>query len=191
MIRPLRRDLRMRRVARSLRTLSRGETGALTLSYVLIVPVFLIGIMTIVQASIWYLAKDSVLAAARHGADIARTSQPPPGSGAQAAIAFATSSTSTFPKDVRASATATNANTMVRVRVSARIPSLVPGLKLGVTEVVTAPVEHFVALGDAVVPAPQSNAILGRKICAGSLPPCQRPVADRGVAASRPGLVRS
>jgi TadE-like protein len=192
-------------VARSLRTLSRGETGALTLSYVLIVPVFLIGIMTIVQASIWYLAKDSVLAAARHGADVARTSQSPPGSGAQAAISFATSSTSTFLSDVRASATATNASTMVRVTVSARIPSLVPGLTIGVREVVTAPVEHFVALGDAAVPArtgsrtglgalapaPPSNAFSGRKICAGSLPPGQRPVAGSGVAGSRPWLVRS
>ncbi len=107
----------MRRLAGSAKTLSRGalhrgalsegrsswrapsrEAGALTLSYVIIVPVFLIGIMTVVQASIWYLARDSVLAAARHGADVARTSQPPPGSGAQAAISFATSATSALPQ---------------------------------------------------------------------------------------------
>jgi Flp pilus assembly protein TadG len=213
MIKPLRRELRMRRVARSPKTLSRGalrrcalsrETGALTLSYVIIVPVFLIGIMTIVQASIWFLAKDSVLAAARHGADVARTSQPPPGNGAQAAISFATSSTSTFLNDVSASATVTNAKRTVRVTVTARIPSLVPDLTIKVREVVTAPIEKFVALGDpavlartgltALAPAPSSHAFLGRKICAGSLPPFQRPVrpvVSSGVAESQPWLVRS
>lgn len=173
MIRPLRRDLRMRRVAWSPKTLSRGallkralsrEAGALTLSYVLIVPVFLIGIMTVVQASIWFLARDSVLAAARHGADVARTSQSPPGSGAQAAISFATSSTSTFLSDVRASATVMNARSTVRVTVSARIPSLVPDLSIRVREVVTAPVERFVALGDAVAP---DRAVLGHSAQAG------------------------
>ena len=176
----------MRRVARSPKTLSRGallkralsrEAGALTLSYVLIVPVFLIGIMTIVQASIWFLAKDSVLAAARHGADVARTSQPPPGSGAQAAISFATSSTSTFLSDVAASATVTNGRRTVRVSVSARIPSLVPGLKIGVREVVTAPIERFVALGD---PAAEARTGLGRPASAGP-----------GPVGSHPWLVRS
>lgn len=194
----------MRRVARP-KTLSRGallrgalllrrapsrEAGALTLSYVLIVPVFLIGIMTIVQASIWFLAKDSVLAAARHGADVARTSQPPPGSGAQAAISFATSSTSTFLSDVAASATVTNGRRTVRISVSARIPSLVPGLKIGVREVVTAPIEHFVALGD-LAQVPRSNAFLGRKFCAGSLPPCPSPAVGSGVSVTRSWLVRS
>jgi len=171
MIRPIRRHPRTCRLAGSARTLSRGallrgapsrDAGALTLSYVIIVPVFLIGIMTVVQASIWYLAKDSVLAAARHGADVARTSQPPPGSGAQAAISFAKSSTSTFLSDVKASSKGTT-RTTVRITVTARIPSLVPGLPIKVSEVVTAPVERFVALGDVAGDVPAlTRSGLGR-----------------------------
>src|SRR5215469_5974762 len=79
------------------------EAGALTLSYVLVVPVFLLGIMTIVQASVWYLARETALAAARHGADVARTSKPPPGAGAQAAVVFARSAAPGFLNHVSAS----------------------------------------------------------------------------------------
>ena len=154
----------------------------MTLSYVIIVPVFLVGIMVVVQASIWYLAKESVLAAARHGADVARTSQPPPGSGAQAAISFATSATSTFLRDVTAS-TRGSTRATVRISVSARIPSLVPGLPIHVTEVVTAPVEHFVALGDLSVRAPAGLDTVG---AAGGV---AGPAAV-GAAISRAWLVR-
>ncbi|HET7014770.1 MAG TPA: TadE family protein [Streptosporangiaceae bacterium] len=182
MIRPIRRHPRTRRLAGSSKTLSRGgEAGAMTLSYVIIVPVFLVGIMVIVQMSIWYLARESVLAAARHGADVARTSQPPPGTGAQAAISFATSATTTFLRDVTASTRGTTAAT-VRITVSARIPSLVPGLTIRVREVVTAPVERFVALGNLSVPARAGLAP------AGAAGPA---AASWRAAASRPWLVRS
>ncbi len=147
------------------------EAGALTLSYVIIVPVFLVGIMTVVQASIWYLAKDSVLAAARHGADVARTSQPPPGDGVSAAVSFARSSTLTFLSDVSASSRGTTGTT-VRITVTARIPSLVPGLHVWVHEVVTAPVERFVALGDGAV---QARTGLVQVAQARSLPPRVQP----------------
>ena len=50
----------------------RGDHGALTLSYVIIVPVFLAAVMVIVQTSLWYLARQAALAAARQGADAAR-----------------------------------------------------------------------------------------------------------------------
>src|ERR1700678_2006940 len=96
-IQPIRRLMSLRRSARF------GETGAFTLSYVLIVPVFLLGIMTIVQTSVWYLAKETVLAAARQGADVARTAQPPPGAGAATAVEFVRSSANGWVKDVAAS----------------------------------------------------------------------------------------
>ncbi len=127
-------------------TRHKREAGALTLSYVLIVPVFLAGIMTAVQASIWYLGRETVLAAARHGADVARTSQPPPGQGAEAARNFAATSTPGFLSHISVS-TRGSSTTTVRVAVSARIPSLVPNLVINVHEVVTAPVERFVSLG--------------------------------------------
>jgi hypothetical protein len=39
----------------------------------------------------------------------------------------------------------------VKITVSGRAPSLIPGVTLTVTEVVTAPVERFVALGEAAL----------------------------------------
>ena len=71
------------------RAVLRRDDGALTLSYVVLVPVFLAGIMVIVQACVWYLARETAIAAARQGADVARTAHPPPGGGAAAAVIFA------------------------------------------------------------------------------------------------------
>ncbi|HUD37549.1 MAG TPA: TadE family protein [Streptosporangiaceae bacterium] len=124
-----------------------GDGGALTLGYVLIVPIFMLGILTIVQTSVWYLARETALAAARQGADVARTSQPPPGNGAAVAASFARSAAPGFLTGVSASAGGTTAQT-VRITVTGRVPALVPWTVLTVTEVVTAPVERFVALGE-------------------------------------------
>lgn len=124
------------------------DSGALTLSYVMIVPVFLLGIMTVVQASVWYLAREAALAAARHGADVARTSKTPPGPGAAAALAFARSAAPGFLTRVSASS-AGSTRTTVEITVSGQAPSLVPWTVIKVSEVVTAPVERFVALGPA------------------------------------------
>ncbi len=141
----------MKRIRWARRSDPRRDAGALTLSYILIVPVFLTGILAIVQASVWYLANETVLAAARHGADVARTSQPPPGSGTQAAVQFADSAIPGFIKDVSATTRGSSA-TMIKMTVSGQISSFVPGWKIHVTEVVTAPVEKFVALGPASLP---------------------------------------
>jgi|SRR5215472_5608455 len=124
----------------------RRDGGALTLSYVMIVPVFMLGIMTVVQASVWYLARETALAAARHGADVARTSKSPPGPGAAAAVAFARSAAPGFLTRVSANSRGSTATT-VRITVTGQAPSLVPWTVIKITEVVTAPVERFVALG--------------------------------------------
>jgi Flp pilus assembly protein TadG len=124
----------------------RRDDGALTLSYVIIIPVFLAGIMVIVQASVWYLARETAIGAARQGADVARTAHPPPGRGAEAAIVFARQAAPGFLLEPSASAAGSSAAT-VRIRVTGRVPSLVPGMMLTVSEVVTAPVERFTAVG--------------------------------------------
>lgn len=122
------------------------DSGAVTLSYVIIVPVFLLAILVVVQASVLYLAKQTALAAARHGADVARTAKPPAGAsaGAAAAIAFARSAGPGFLTGV--SATSGGTLTTVKVTVSGHAFSLIPGKTFGIKEVVTAPVERFVAL---------------------------------------------
>jgi len=122
------------------------DRGALTLSYVIVVPVFLLGILTIVQASVWYLARETALAAARHGADVARTSQPPPGDGAGAALTFAQTAAPGFLTSVTASSRGSTAGT-VRITVTGQVPTLVPWAVIKVTEAATAPVERFVAIG--------------------------------------------
>jgi Flp pilus assembly protein TadG len=125
------------------------ERGALTLSYVVIMPVFLAAILVIVQACVWYLARETAIAAARQGADVARTAHPPPGRGVQAAVAFARQAAPGFLLGPTASSAGSSAAT-VTIRVSGRVPSLVPGMVLTVSQVVTAPVERFTAAGRLV-----------------------------------------
>jgi hypothetical protein len=123
-----------------------ADDGALTLSYVVIMPIFLAAILVIVQACVWYLAREAAIAAARQGADVARTANPPPGRGVQAAVAFARHAAPGFLLGPTASSAGSSAAT-VTIRVSGRIPSLVPGMVITVSEVVTAPVERFTAAG--------------------------------------------
>jgi hypothetical protein len=122
-----------------------GDRGAITLSYLLVMPFFLLSILVIVQASIWYLAREAALAAARQGADVARTANPPPGAGARAAVSFSRSAARGLLLAPSASAVGSSATT-VRITVTGRVPSLVPGMVIRVSEVVTAPVERFTAL---------------------------------------------
>jgi Flp pilus assembly protein TadG len=130
----------------------RCDRGALTLSYIVVTPVFLAALMVIVQACVWYLARETAIAAARQGADIARTAHPPPGRGAQAAVTFARRAAPGFLLEPAATAAGSSAAT-VRIVVTGRVPSLVPGLVLTVSEVVTAPVERFTAAGPEVLAA--------------------------------------
>lgn len=124
----------------------RGDDGALTLSYAVIIPVFLAAILVIVQACVWYLARETAIAAARWGADVARIAHPPPGAGTQAAVAFARRAAPGFLLGPAATAAGSSAAT-VRIRVSGRVPSLVPGMVIRVSEVVMAPIERFAAPG--------------------------------------------
>ena len=119
-----------------------SERGALILSYMIIVPVFMAALMVIVQGSLWYLAREAALAAARQGADAARVLHAPPGAGPRAAVAFARSSASGFLLHPRASPNGSTATT-VQITVTGRVPSLVPGLPIHVTQVAQAPVEQF------------------------------------------------
>ena len=122
------------------------DSGAFTLSYVIIVPVFLAGLMVIVQAAVWYLASLSALAAARAGANAARTFNAPPGAGPRTALSFARSAAPGFLLGPAASA-AGSTPSIVRITVTGRAPALIPGLVIGIREVVRAPAERFIAAG--------------------------------------------
>jgi Flp pilus assembly protein TadG len=121
-----------------------SDAGALTLSYVIIVPVFLLAVMVIAQASLWFLARQAALAAARQGADAARVSGAVPGAGPSAALAFARSAASGYLLSPSANGADSTAAT-VEIQVSGRVPTIVPGLVVTVTEAAQAPVEKFAA----------------------------------------------
>jgi Flp pilus assembly protein TadG len=121
---------------------SGNERGALILSYVIIVPVFMAALLVIVQASLWYLAREAALAAARQGADAARVLHAPPGAGRSAALAFARSDASGYLLQPDAF-TRGSTPAIVQITVTGKVPSLVPGLPIAVTQVAQAPVEQF------------------------------------------------
>jgi Flp pilus assembly protein TadG len=121
---------------------SRGDSGAFTLSYVIIVPVFMAALLVIAQGSVWYLARSAALAAARAGADAARVLSAPAGAGPRAAVAFARSAAPGYLLGPRAT-TAGSTSRTIEVTVTGRVPTLVPGLSLSVSQVAAAPVEQF------------------------------------------------
>lgn len=122
--------------------LPHDERGALTLSYVAVMPFVFLFIMVLIQASFWFLARDAALAAARQGADAARTLNASPAAGKAAALAFARQAGRGYLVDPVGSATGSTGLT-VSITVSGHVPSFVPGLIVRVTETVQAPAEEF------------------------------------------------
>jgi Flp pilus assembly protein TadG len=130
-----------------LRRLARRDDGALVLTYVIIVPVFMLVIMVIIQGALWYLAREAALSAARQGVDAARLPGAAPGAGTQAALAFARTDASGYllGPSAASSASAGNATTTIQITVTGHVPTFVPGLVINISQAVQAPVEKFVA----------------------------------------------
>jgi Flp pilus assembly protein TadG len=128
--------------ARLLTRLRREDRGALTLSYVAVLPFVFLVIMAAIQTSLWFLARDAALAAARQGADAARALNAAPAAGPAAALAFARQAGQGYLDNPVASAAGSTSST-VSITVSGQVPSFVPGLVARVTETVQAPVEEF------------------------------------------------
>jgi Flp pilus assembly protein TadG len=130
-----------------LRRLARRDDGALVLTYVIIVPVFMLVIMVIIQGALWYLAREAALAAARQGVDAARLPGAGAGAGTQAALAFARNDASGYLLGPSAAAAtgAGNATPTIQITVTGHVPTFVPGLVINISQAVQAPVEKFVA----------------------------------------------
>lgn len=137
-IAPLTRRLRCRDAARRLR---RDDSGALTLSYVAVLPFVFLFLMVIIQAAFWFLARDAALAAARQGADAARAEGASRAAGPAAALAFARQAGTGYLQDPAASAG--GSATTVSITVRGHAPTFVPGLVVRVSETVQAPAEEF------------------------------------------------
>jgi hypothetical protein len=118
------------------------DRGALTLSYVAVMPFVFLLIMVLIQASFWFLARNAALAAARQGADAARALHATRAEGPRAALAFARQAGPGYLEDPEASAAASSGPT-ISITVSGHVPSFVPGLVVTVSETVQAPAEQF------------------------------------------------
>jgi hypothetical protein len=126
------------------------DAGALILSYLIVVPVFMLAVMVIVQSALWYLAREAALAAARQGVDAARVPGAAPGAGTQAALAFVRNDASGYLLGAGASmptpsAAPAGTSPSIQVTVTGHIPTFVPGLAINISQTVTAPAEKFVA----------------------------------------------
>src|SRR5580704_13818644 len=117
----------------------RDDRGALTLSYVAILPFVFLFMMVLIQASFWFLARNAALAAARQGADAARALHASRAAGPAAALAFARQAGQGYLQDPQATATGSTGAT-ISVTVTGHVPSFVPGLVVSVSETVQAPV---------------------------------------------------
>jgi TadE-like protein len=107
-----------------------------------VLPFVLLFLMVMIQASFWFLARDAALAAAREGADAARSLGTSRAAGPAAALDFARQSGAGYLLDPAASITSINAGTL-SVTVTGHAPSFVPGLVVRVSETVQVPAEEF------------------------------------------------
>jgi Flp pilus assembly protein TadG len=121
---------------------SERDRGALTLSYAAILPLVFVLIMVLIQTSLWFLARNAALAAARQGADAARALGASSTAGPAVALAFARQAGQGYLEDPQATAAGSTGMT-ISITVSGRVPSFVPGLVVSVSETVQAPVERF------------------------------------------------
>jgi len=122
----------------------RRDDGALILTYVIIVPVFMLAIMVIIQGALWYLAREAALAAARQGVDAARVRGAQVGAGPQAALAFARDNASGYLLGPAATGSGSSAAT-IQITVTGHVPTFVPGVVINISQVVQAPAEKFIA----------------------------------------------
>ncbi len=122
--------------------LREDDRGALTLSYVAVMPFVFLLIMLLIQASLWFLAREAALAAARQGADAARVMDARRAAGPAAALAFARQAGRGYLEGPAASVTGGSGRT-ISVTVRGHVPSFVPGLIVNVSETVQAPAEEF------------------------------------------------
>jgi Flp pilus assembly protein TadG len=126
------------------------DAGALILSYLIVVPVFMLAVMVIVQSALWYLAREAALAAARQGVDAARIPGAASGAGTQAALAFVRNDASGYLLGAAASMAGPSGggagtSPTIQVTVTGHIPTFVPGLVINVSQAAEAPAETFVA----------------------------------------------
>ncbi|MHB1615126.1 MAG: TadE/TadG family type IV pilus assembly protein [Actinomycetes bacterium] len=119
-----------------------GERGSFTLELAVLFPVFLLLVLVIVQAALYFFARSIALSAAQRGADTARLQGHNPAEGLTAATRFATEQGNGV-LTALAISTAGSTATQVSVTVTGRALTIVPGLGFTIRQVATAPRETY------------------------------------------------
>lgn len=118
-----------------------SDRGAGTLELVVVFPVVLLLIFTIIQAALFYHAKNVALAAAQEGVRAATAFQASGSAGSTRARGFLGTAGAGALKSPRVRQE--RRNRQVTVTVSGSAPSIVPGVDLAVRQTATGPQERF------------------------------------------------
>ncbi|MEU0490792.1 TadE family protein [Nocardiopsis sp. NPDC006139] len=116
------------------------DRGSGTLEVAVLFPVVLLIVMAILQAGLWYHGRSVALAAAQEGVSAGRAELSSVGHAQEAAAAFAEKVGAL--DDVSVS-TAGSSATRIRVTVTGRVPSLIPGVPIAVSQEASGAVERW------------------------------------------------
>ncbi|MFI1794424.1 TadE/TadG family type IV pilus assembly protein [Streptomyces olivaceoviridis] len=122
----------------------RGDTS---IQMAIIFPFVVLATVAVIQASIWYYARQIALTAAREGVSVARAYQPSPADGAAHARNVLGRTAGDSLRSYRVLASSNGQR--VRVQVSGTALSMIPGLSgLHVTQSASGPVERWTVPGE-------------------------------------------
>lgn len=116
------------------------DRGSGTLEVAVLFPVVLLIVMAILQTGLWYHGRSVALAAAQEGVAAGRAELSSVGHAHEAAAAFAEKVGAL--DDVSVSTTGSSA-TRIRVTVTGRVPSLIPGVPIAVSQEASGAVERW------------------------------------------------
>ena len=118
------------------------DAGSITLETVIAFPVFMLAVLLIINAALWYHARDVALAAAQEGVRAGRAYGANPARAHTTAMSFAQTAGDGFLLAPAVDTSGSTATTL-SVRVRGHAVSLIPGLNLSIRQVAHGPVERF------------------------------------------------
>jgi hypothetical protein len=127
------------------------DTGSFSLELAALFPVFLLLILVIVQAALYFFARSVASSAAQQGADTARLQGNTPADGASTATAFVTGQGGGILDDVAVTNSGSSA-TQVSITVTGHALTIIPGVTFTIQQSATAPVERYTTATAAAAP---------------------------------------
>ncbi|MHB8448958.1 MAG: TadE/TadG family type IV pilus assembly protein [Mycobacteriales bacterium] len=138
--------------ARRSRCTGRGrDAGSFSLELAVLFPVFLLLILLIAQAALYFFARSVATSAAQQGADTARLQGNTPVDGASTATAFVTDQGGGILDDLAVTTTGSTP-TQVSVTVTGHALTIIPGISFTVRQSATAPRERYTTATAAGAP---------------------------------------